>query len=173
MSKLVRAGLEAITTIIVTLAIIMGAFSALLGMDGLIALSGIYYVIWAAVILVTHLAFARQRRHLRLSLGVATGVAVMGTHLVMFVTGNVNVDINLVPVILHDFGFALVSMIVLNLVHLVIFRRRLPEQSSAPAAPVLSERVDDIPAPVQASQDDRETTDREGDELEQEHVKSA
>lgn len=172
MSKLVRAGLEAITTIIVTLAIIGGAFSALLGVDGLIALSGIYYIIWAAVILVTHLVFARQRRHLRLSLGVATGVAVMGTHLVMFATGNVNVDINLVPVILHDFGFALVSMMVLNLVHLVIFRRR-PQQASAPAAPERSERVDDIPAPVPVAQDDREEARREGDELEPEHAKSA
>jgi hypothetical protein len=71
----------------------------------------------------------------------------------MFLTGNIPVDINLVPVILHDFGLALVSMTILNLVHLVIFRRRLPKQSSAPAAPDLSERVDDVPAPVAADED--------------------
>jgi hypothetical protein len=91
----------------------------------------------------------------------------------MFLTGNVNVDINLVPVILHDFGFALVSMIVLNLVHLVIFRRRRPEQASAPGAPEVSERVDDIPAPEQASHNGREALHGEDDELEQEHAKSA
>jgi hypothetical protein len=51
-----------------------------------------------------------------------------------------------VPVILHDFGFALIAMIVLNIVHLVIFRRR-PQAAQAPAAPLQSERVDDIPAP--------------------------
>lgn len=171
MRKLVRAGLEAITTIIVTLAIIVGAFTPLLGMDDIVALSGIYYLVWTAVILGTHLAFARQRRHLRLSLGVAAGVVVMGAHLAMFITGNINVDINLVPVILHDFGFALVSMITLNLVHLVVFRRRTPQEVPAPAAPELSQRVDDIPAPEQAGL--TAPAAFEDEEVQQEQAKTA
>jgi hypothetical protein len=146
MSKLVRAGLEAVVTIIVTLAIIIGAFTALLGLPEVLALAGIYYVVWAAIILVTHLALSTRRRHIRLSFGVGTGVIVMGVHLVMFLTGNIAVEIAMVPVILHDFGFALVGMMVLNLVHLVIFRRKAP-MAAAPAAPLTSERVDDIPAP--------------------------
>ena len=153
MSKLVRAGLEAVVSITVTLGIIIGAFSTMFGIDGLLALSGIYYVIWAAIILVSHLALAYRRRHLRLSIGVGTGVVVMGVHLVMFLTGNINVDINMVPVILHDFGLALVGMIVLNIVHLVIFRRRQPKPAVQPAAPVRSERVDDIPAPEQVERE--------------------
>lgn len=152
MSKLVRAGLEAVVTITATLAIMIGAFSALLTMDGLIALSGIYYVIWAAIILGIHLAFARRRRHYRLSLSVGASVIFMAAHLVVFLTGNIPVEINVVPVILHDFGFALVALLVLNIVHLVLFRRRRPPQPAAPAAPVLSERVDDIPAPAAAAQ---------------------
>jgi hypothetical protein len=174
MSKLVRAGLEAIVTIAVTLAVIVGAFSALLGMDGLMALSGIYYAIWAAAILVIHLVFATRRRHLRLSLSVGASVAVMGAHLVMFLTGSIPVEINLVPVIMHDFGFALVALVVLNIVHLVLFRRRLPKQAAAPAAPVYSERVDDIPAPDTAS---RGAAAVEEDEVlsepEQQHAKTA
>lgn len=153
MSKLVRAGLEAVVTIIATLGIIVWGFSALLGIDGVLALSGVYYASWAGIILVTHLAFAHRRRHIRLSFGVGTGVVVMAVHLVMFLTGNINVDINMVPVILHDFGLALIGLIVLNIVHLVIFRRRQPTQADAPAAPLLSERVDDIPAPVRAEQE--------------------
>ena len=147
MSKLGRAGLEAVTIIVVTLAIIVGAFAAMFGMDELIPLSGAYYVIWAAIILITHLALATQRRHIRLGVGVASTVAVMAAHLVMFLTGNIGVDINIVPVILHDFGFALIAMIVLNLVHLVVFRRRQPQLAAAPPAPLSSERVGDIPAP--------------------------
>lgn len=158
MSKLVRAGLEAVVSITVTLAIIIGAFSTMFGIDALLALSGVYYVVWAAIILVTHLAFARQRRHLRLSIGVGAGVVVMGVHLAMFLTGNINVDINMVPVILHDFGLALISMIVLNIVHLVIFRRRQSQESVEPAAPLRSERVDDIPAPTQFEREPQRAT---------------
>jgi purine-cytosine permease-like protein len=156
MNKLVRAGLEAVVSIAVTLAIIIGAFSPMFGMDALLALSGVYYAIWAGIILVTHLAFARQRRHLRLSIGVGTGVVVMGVHLAMFLTGNIKVDINMVPVILHDFGLALIGMIVLNIVHLVVFRRRQPKQAAEQGAPVLSERVDDIPAPTQIDREPRQ-----------------
>ncbi|MHA6693037.1 hypothetical protein [Homoserinimonas sp. A520] len=155
MSKLVRAGLEAVVTITATLAVIIGAFSALLGMDSLMALSGIYYAIWAGTILLIHLAFARRRRHYRLSLSVGASVAVMGAHLVMFFTGNIPVEMSLVPVIMHDFGLALVALVVLNVVHLVLFRRRRPTQAAAPAtpaAPDFSERVDDIPAPTAATQ---------------------
>jgi hypothetical protein len=140
MNKLVRAGLEAVVSIAVTLAIIIGAFSPMFGMDALLALSGVYYAIWAGIILVTHLAFARQRRHLRLSIGVGTGVVVMGVHLAMFLTGNIKVDINMVPVILH----------------LVVFRRRQPKQAAEQGAPVLSERVDDIPAPTQIDREPRQ-----------------
>lgn len=147
MNKFVRAGLEAVTTIVATLAIIVGAFSAMFGMDALLALSGIYYIVWAAIIVATHLVFARSRRHIRLGIGVATSVAVMLAHLAMFLTGSIGVDINIVPVILHDFGFALIAMIVLNVVHLVIFRRRRPRVAQGPAAPLESQRVDDIPAP--------------------------
>jgi hypothetical protein len=153
MSKLVRAGLEAVVTIVVTLAIIIGAFTALLGFGEVLALAGIFYAVWAAIILVTHLALSTRRRHVRLSFGVGTGVVVMGVHLVMFLTGAIPVEISIVPVILHDFGFALVGMMVLNLVHLVIFRRRLP-QAAVPTAPLTSERVDDIPAPVSLKQKD-------------------
>lgn len=147
MNKLVRAGLEAVTTIVATLAIIVGAFSAMFGMDELLALSGIYYLAWAAIILATHLVLAKRRRHIRLGMGVATGVAVVLVHLAMFLTGSIPVDINIVPVILHDFGFALIAMIVLNVVHLVIFHRRRPHATHGPAAPLKSQRVDDIPAP--------------------------
>ncbi|HEU4808865.1 MAG TPA: hypothetical protein VFT01_11435 [Homoserinimonas sp.] len=174
MSKLVRAGLEAVVTITVTLAVIIGAFSALLGMDGLLALSGIYYVIWAAIILVIHLAFAKRRRHLRLSLSVGASVLVMVAHLAMFLIGTINVEINVVPVILHDFGFALVALVVLNIVHLVLFRRRRPKQGAAPAAPVHSERVDDIPAPEAAGRSFAVAAQDEADsEPEQQHAKSA
>jgi len=96
---------------------------------------------------VTHLVLANRRRHFRLSFGVGTGVIVMAVHLVMFLTGNIAVEISLVPVILHDFGLALVGMMVLNLVHLVIFRRRRP-QAAVAAAPIASERVDDLLAPA-------------------------
>src|SRR5690554_5527238 len=173
MSKLVRAGLEAVVSIAVTLGIIIGAFSSMFGMESLLALSGVFYAIWAGIILVTHLVFAHRRRHLRLSLGVGTGVVVMGAHLVMFLTGNINVDINMVPVILHDFGVALIGMIVLNVVHLVIFRRRQPKQAPAPAAPVLSGRVDDIPAPGESEvpafvlPDDEDDTDEIDDRVPQ------
>ena len=153
MSKLLRAGFEALTTIVVTLAIIVGAFTAMFGFDDLMALSGVYYAVWAAVILVAHLGLARSRRHIRLGVSVAAGVAVMGVHLVMFLTGNVPVDMNMVPVILHDFGFALVAMTVLNIVHLVIFRRRQPDQLSA-AMPNVSERVEGVPSPEGRSIDD-------------------
>ncbi len=146
MSKLARALLEAAVTIIGTLAIIVGAFSALLGLDEVLALSGIYYAIWAGIILVTHLALASKRRHYRLSIGVGAGVAVMLVHLAMFLTGNVPVDLSIVPVVLHDFGFALVGMMVLNLVHLVIFRRRNKGADAAGSTPVASERVS-APAP--------------------------
>lgn len=153
MSKLIRAGLEAVVTIVVTLAIIIGAFTALLGLDEVLALAGVFYAVWAAIILVTHLALSTRRRHIRLSFGVGTGVVVMGVHLVMFLTGAIPVEISLVPVILHDFGFALVGMMVLNLVHLVIFRRRSP-QAAVPTPPVTSERVDDLPAPTKMTKPD-------------------
>lgn len=156
MSKLVRAGLEAAVTIVVTLAIIIGSFTALLGPDGIIALAGVYYAVWAGLILMTHLALAGRRRHFRLGFGVATGVVVMAVHLVMFLSGNIAVDINIVPVILHDFGFALVSMMVLNLVHLLIFRRRQP--GTAADAPLTSERVDGVPAPEPLTQIDLDET---------------
>ncbi|MEX1077704.1 MAG: hypothetical protein WED09_01170 [Homoserinimonas sp.] len=148
MRKFVRAGFEAVLSITVTLAVIIGAFSAMFGMDALIALSGFYYIVWAAVVVAIHLALARHRRHLRLSISVGAGVIVMAVHLAMFLTGNIVVDINMVPVILHDFGLALIAMIVLNIVHLVILRRRRVPQLTALAAPVGSERVDDVPAPM-------------------------
>jgi hypothetical protein len=153
MSKVLRAASEALTAIIVTLAIMVGAFSAMFGFDELIALSGIYYAVWAAAILVTHLGLARSRRHVRLSVSVAVGVVVMGTHLVMFLTGNIPVAMNLVPVILHDFGLALVAMTVLNIVHLVIFRRRQPKQGAVPG-PNAAERVDGVPSPQEQSFED-------------------
>lgn len=143
MKKIVRAGVEAIIAILLTLAVVVGAFSAMFGFDQLILLSGDYYVAWAVILLVTHLAFFRSRRHIRLAFGVGVSVAVMAAHLVAFLTGILDVDISLVPVILHDFGFALIALITLNIVHLVIFRRR---PQNAPA-PTVSERVDDIPAP--------------------------
>jgi hypothetical protein len=178
MSKLVRAGLEAVLTIAVTLAIIIGAFSALLGMSGLMALSGIYYVVWAAVILVIHLAFSMRRRHLRLSLSVGASVLVMAVHFALFLTGNISVDINVVPVLLHDFGFALVALVVLNIVHLVLFRRRQATPDAAPAAPVLSERVDDIPAPdtaerSSAAADEDVDHDEQQAQGQTQHAKSA
>jgi hypothetical protein len=176
MSKLVRAGLEAVVTIAVTLAVIVGAFSALLGVDELMALSGIYYAIWAATILAIHLGFATRRRHFRLSLSVGASVAVMAAHLVMFLTGSIPVEINVVPVIMHDFGLALVALVVLNIVHLVLFRRRRPQPAAAPAAPVYSERVDDIPAPDIASRSTAAVEDDENEVLsepEQQHAKTA
>lgn len=176
MSKLVRAGLEAVVTIAATLAVIVGAFSALLGVDELMALSGIYYAIWAVTILAIHLVFATRRRHLRLSLSVGASVAVMAAHLVMFLTGNIPVEINVVPVIMHDFGLALVALVVLNIVHLVLFRRRRPKPAEAPAAPVYSERVDDIPAPDAASRG-AASAEEDEDELfgepDQQHAKTA
>lgn len=170
MSKLTRAGLEAITAIIITLGIVVGAFAMMFGLENLFALSGVYYVAWALAILISHLVLARRRRHLRLGLGVAISTAVMLVHLVMYLTHNVATEINVVPVILHDFGFALISLITLNVVHLVIFRRRAPKAASAqpvatqptltasddptnpapaaaPISPSASERVDDVPAP--------------------------
>jgi len=153
MSKLVRAGLEAVVAIAVTLAIIIGSFTVLLGIDEVLALAGLYYAVWAGIILVTHLALAHRRRHFRLSFGVGTGVIVMAVHLAMFLTGSIAVEISIVPVILHDFGFALVGLMVLNLVHLVIFRRRQP-QVAASASPLRSERVDGVPMPESMKQAD-------------------
>src|SRR5690554_6239684 len=173
MSKLVRAGLEAVVTIAVTLAVMVGAFSALLGIDELMALTGIYYAIWVAAILAIHLVFATRRRHLRLSISVGASVVVLAAHLVMFLTGNIPVEISLVPVIMHDFGFALVALVVLNIVHLVLFRRRRPQQADAPAAPVYSERVDDIPAPDTASRNAAAVEDDEelfGEPRSEEHT---
>jgi hypothetical protein len=173
MGKLIRAGLEAVTTIVVTLGIIVGAFSTMFGVEDLLALSGTYYVIWAALILVMHLAYAMKRRHLRLGIGIAIGVIVMGAHLAMYLTGNIDVDINLVPVILHDFGLALVSLVTLNLVHLVIFRRRLPREASAPAAPDVSQRVDDIPDPTSAGRTAPAVAEDQAPDSEPEPAKSA
>jgi hypothetical protein len=164
MSKLLRAASEALTTIVVTLAIIVGAFSAMFGLDALLALSGVYYAVWTAIILITHLSLAGSRRHIRLGVSVAVGVAVMGAHLVMFLTGNIPVEMNMVPVIVHDFGFALVAMTVLNIVHLVIFRRRQPNQLASPNA---ADRVDDVPSPEGESFDDVAEMP-EGDEPEHE-----
>lgn len=151
MSKLVRAALEAAVAIIATLAVVIAAFSTLFGIGHLIALSGVYYAIWATIVLTIHLVFATRRRHYRLNLSVGAGVIVMAAHLVMFLTGNVPVELNVVPVILHDFGFALVALLVLNIVHLVLFRRRYPKRAAGLAAPLPADRVDDIPAPVMSA----------------------
>lgn len=148
MAKFARAVLEAILTIVVTLGIIVAAFGAMFGMDELWALSGVFYIVWAAIIFVTHIAFARERRHIRLGIGVATGVAVMGVHLVMFLVGAIPVEVNVVPVVVHDFGLALVGMTVLSLVHLVIFKKRGSTAVASAAAPNADQRVDEVPPPV-------------------------
>ncbi len=147
MAKLIRATLESVLTIVVTLGIIVGVFGTMFGFDELMALSGVFYAVWAGLVLVTHLALSQYRRHFRLGVSVAMGVAVMGVHLVMFLVGTIPIEVNVVPVVVHDFGLALVGMTVLSLVHLVIFKRRRRPSITA-AAPQLSDRVDEVPPPV-------------------------
>ena len=128
MSKFLRAGAEAIIAIVLTVGILGIAFGTLFGYDSLIELVGIYYLIWAAAILAIHLGFATMRRHLRLSLSIGLSVIIMIVHTVLFATGAIDVDINLIPVVMHDFGFALVALVALMLVHMVIFRPRKDAQ---------------------------------------------
>lgn len=124
MSKLQRAGFEALITVCVTLAVSIGAFAPIFGYQDLLDLSSVYYGVWSVAIILIHILLAGRQRHIRLSFGVATGVVVMGAHLAMYLLGNIDTDIDLIPVVMHDFGFALVALITLNIVHLVIFRRK-------------------------------------------------
>ncbi|MCU1546823.1 MAG: hypothetical protein JWP30_1923 [Homoserinimonas sp.] len=149
MSEFARAGCEAVVAIAITLTAAIGAFGAMIGLSELLPLTGAFYVIWAVAIVTSHLTLARQRSHVRFSVGTALGAIVMGAHSVLFGVHFFVTGVSFVAVMLHNFAFAVIALIALSIVHLIIFKRRGRRVATSREPAAFRQAVDELASPGQ------------------------